>query len=218
MYCWTLMLRKWLAAPHSPRRIWTTLRLGLLLKRLRAHRPRPTVKLNLEILTERIVPSASSTVTLPTAPAALSAVADVRAQMTSTLDQWTHVVAIVQQDITNDWKMIAQEINQEVGQVEMRWDYLLGIISNAQNPSLNSVTPQPGNGMGRGNSSGAGSGGGATPTVSNVENQQSKISPQLASRSSGSGSGSVSSSSSGSGVAILISGLPIAATSRAPAA
>jgi hypothetical protein len=134
MFRWTLMLRKGLASPPAPRQIWAMPRLGLLLQRLRAHRPRPTVKLNLEILSERIVPSASTEIALPIAPSALSAVTDVRAQITSAVDQWTHVVATVQQDIANDWRTIAQEINREVAQVEMRWDYLLGIISNAKIP------------------------------------------------------------------------------------
>lgn len=130
---------------------------GLLRERLKARRPKPTVKLSLEGLTERILPSAS--------PVTQPPVAAMTPQMASAMDQLTHAIAIIQNDVSNVWKAITQE----AAYVHEQWDHLLGITP---------AVPQPG--------SGSGSGSGAMTTAHNAQNQQLKIATPQA----GSGSGS----------------------------
>ena len=67
-------------------------------------------------------------------------------QMASTLEQWFHVLATVQQDLRDDLTTtIERELTQAMAFVEQQWDHLLFAPSetplNTQNPSLNSAIP-----------------------------------------------------------------------------
>ncbi len=105
-------------------------------------------------------------------------------------------------------------ITQAVAYVEQRVDRVLGIVPNAQSPSLASTVPQPGSGSGSGSGaavthnapnqsltnvtpkSGGGSGNGATMTAHAKTTTQGISKPML---SAGSGSGGCGSGGSGSG-------------------
>jgi hypothetical protein len=128
-------------------------------------RPKRTVKLGLESLTDRILPSASPLTPLPVVSVAsppASPITAVTSQMVSAMDQ---LIVTLQNDVSGARQVIAQE----AAFVHQQLDHLFGIT-----PAM----PQAG--------SGSGSGGGAMTTATSAQNQQSKIvTPQ-----SGSGSGS----------------------------
>ncbi len=173
---------------------WISL-FGVRYHQSKARRPKKTVKLRVEGLEDRTMPSASVPNPLAfeavASPPPAPSIAAVATYLASTMDQWTQFITTVQQDVLAAWRMLGQEIAQEVSVIQQRWDRLVGINPNAPNPSLNSTVPQPGSdsGTGRGNSSGSGSGSSAS-TTHDSPNQPLNNSPQQ----SGSGSGSGSSS------------------------
>ncbi len=153
MFSWTRMLRKLFCDPFYTQGQYGSLRFGLPREQLKARRPRPTVKLQLEGLTERILPSAS-----PIGVGAMSPM------VTTAVEQEIHLISILQNGVSNIYKTIGQEVAQELVSIRQQLDRLLGIIPNAQNQSLGNSVKQPG--------SGSSSGSGATTTAHNPPNKQ----------------------------------------------
>jgi hypothetical protein len=171
---------------------WISL-FGVRYHQSKARRPKETVKLRVEGLEDRTMPSVSVPNPLAfeavASPPPVPSMAAVATYLASTMDQWTQFITTVQQDVLAAWKMLGQEIAQEVSVIQQRWDRLVGINPNAPNPSLNSTVPHPGSdsGTGRGNSSGSGSGSSAS-TTHNSPNQPLNNPTQQSGSGSGSGS------------------------------
>ena len=69
--------------------------------------------------------------------------------MVSTMEQYTHLLATIEKDLSSAWMTIAHEVAQEMTMVQQQWDHLFGIDPNAQNHSLgSSVTTTDHNGSG----------------------------------------------------------------------
>lgn len=114
-----------------------------------ARRRLTTVKPQLEELTPRILPSASSLpAVLEASPQAASAAAAITSYMFSMMEQR---IATIEQELSNALYTVGQVIDQEVYAFVQDWDNILGIDPNAPNPSqatavtqLGSGTTQPG--------------------------------------------------------------------------
>jgi hypothetical protein len=180
MFRWNLMLRNLF---------------GVRYNQSKARQLNKTVKLHLEGLEERTMPSTSSLNALAfqavASPPPVPSMAAVTSYLASTMDQWTQFITTVQQDLLGAWKALGQEIALEMSSAQQQWDRLLGITPNAPNPSLNTSATQSGsdNGSGRGNSSGSGSGSSAS-TTHNAPDQPLNTSALQTGRGSGSGSSS----------------------------
>lgn len=192
MFRWNLMLR--------------TL-FGLRYDQAKARPAKKTVKLILEGLEDRTMPSASlpnlpafeavaspppvpSVATLAS-PAPVPSAAAFTSYAFATLDHWFQFMATAEQEFLGDLTLVTQEFAQLESSVRQQVGRFLGNNSNAANPALNTTVTQPSNdmGVGRGNSSGSGSGSSAS-TTHGPSNQALNNSTQQ----SGSGSGSGSSS------------------------
>lgn len=124
----------------------------LLPERPRCRRSRATVKLSLEGLTDRILPSASGLI--PTAvgsaisPPAMPQATAVMSQMASAINQWDQVIATVERDLLSAWNSLIQEIGQEVSSVQQQLGFFLGINLNNSNQSLGTTVTHVGSGLG----------------------------------------------------------------------
>jgi len=174
MYRWNLMLR--------------TL-FGSRRQQSKARRTQTTMRLHLEALEDRTLPSASSlpVVTLASPPAAPQ-VAAITSFVDSMVQQQLQVIDTIVQDASNIWNTLGQEIVQEVAFLQQQVGRILGINPNTPTPSSNAAVPQPDSGAGQAHASGSGSGSGATTTAH--DNPHPRLENAVPLTDSGSGSGS----------------------------
>jgi hypothetical protein len=167
MFRWNLMLR--------------TL-YGVRYDQVKARRPKQTVKLRLEGLEDRTMPSASApnalafeavaspppvpSVATLASPAPAPSVAAFTSYVFATMDHWFQFIVTAEQEFLGDLTLASQEFAQLESSVRPQVGRFLGNNSNAANPALNTTVTQSSNdmGMGRGNSSGSGSGSSASTT------------------------------------------------------
>lgn len=160
MFRWSLMLRKLFTSSSSVRKTSdsSVFRFsGALPKR---RRPRPSVKLSLEGMEERTMPSATgvnplATVVLASPPPAPSFAA-VASFVSSTMDRVDHILALVDQVVRTAEQMLGGKIAQAEATVNQQLDHLLGIpngngsgsgsttASNAPNQQLHTGTQKVG--------------------------------------------------------------------------
>jgi len=163
MFRWKLMLRN---------------RLGSHDQQSKARHPRPTVKPQLEELTPRLLPSASSlSADSEASPQATSAAAAITSFVFSMVEQRAEFIATVERDLGNAvLSAVGQVVGLEVSAFEQQVDSFFGIdlgasnefdsgsdsssdaigmALNTQKPAPTNTPPQTGSGSGS-NSSGAG--------------------------------------------------------------
>ncbi len=165
MFRWILTLRK-LFTPQPVHKTSTSASCGFPRERLKPRRSRPTVKLSLESLTERILPSVSPMVPLPPSlpvmsgapPLAPPPVADVTSLLSAARDQQTYLITILKHDLSSASNTIAQE----VASVHQQWEHLQGSITNAPTSPLSIGPPQAAHGSSNSSSQTT------QPTVSSV--------------------------------------------------
>lgn len=183
---------------------WNSL-FGARYNQPKARRLKKTVKLNLEGLEDRAMPSSSPlnpfSVTALVSPEPAPSVAAVASPepapsvtaltslVVSTLDSYLQLHAAYQQIVSNAVSAFDQEIAPILASIEQPFDDLFGIHPTVPNSSSTTAAlpPKGSSGMGRGNASGSGSGSSAS-TTHNSPNQSLNNSVQQSDRGSGSGS------------------------------
>lgn len=103
---WTQLLRKLFTAAACVKNVSKAEQGGSRRRRSKAQRAQPTVKLELQSLEQRDLPSAS--------PLVPPVVADMASQMVSTVDQWTRQIVAIQNELNSAWMALAQDLNQAV--------------------------------------------------------------------------------------------------------
>lgn len=202
MLRWILMVKKLFTTPL------TLVDYGRLLRawreRAQARRTRNTVKLVLESLEARTVPSVSTGNPLAAeavaSPPAVQQMASIMSYAVSTLDQEIQVMATVEQNLLADARMLGQEFAQIVYSIEQSWGRLPGLNLNASAPSLGTTKQQPSSGSGSGSGSNSGH---SSPVTATPPAHSPTIG--LTAKKSGSGIGTMSDPGSSLG-SVTISG------------
>jgi hypothetical protein len=132
--------------------------------------PRPPMRLWLEALEDRTLPSASFLPAMfEASPPAASSAAAISSFMDSMVEQRVQLIATIVQYANNMWNMLGQEMIQEVASLQQQLDRILGISPNTQAPSSNTSVTQPDSGTAKSSASDSGSGSGtASPTKSTL--------------------------------------------------
>lgn len=156
MFEWSLMLRKLFGAPPCLFSSEHAFRFRRKRPNVRLQ-PRATIKPNLEVLIDRILPSATALGSFPAVAAASPPAAASGAVLTSyvdtTMKQLTQLTATLEQDVGGILQTLDQALAQELSHVMQQLDRILGITPTA--------VPL----------SGSGAGSGAMTTGHNVSNQ-----------------------------------------------
>src|SRR5579875_945031 len=153
MYRWNLMLRPLFESRRQ---------------QSKARRTHTTMRLHLEVLEDRTLPSASSLPVVTVAsPPAVPQVAAITSFVDAMVQQRLQLIATIVQDASTIWNTLGQEIIQEVAALQLQVGHILGIDTNTPTPSSNAAASQPSSdsGVGQGHASGSGSGSGATTTA-----------------------------------------------------
>ncbi|HEY7427982.1 MAG TPA: SdrD B-like domain-containing protein, partial [Gemmataceae bacterium] len=117
----------------------------------------------LEVLEDRTLPSASAVTSLPVVSTASPPPAAVVApQLVSALDQWSHQIITLSQDVNNAWRTLVQGITQETAFLAQQWGLSsVGAPSAVPTQPFSSALPSSASGLpsviGKGSSSGSSS-------------------------------------------------------------
>ncbi len=171
MFRWNLMLRTLFASCRQ---------------QSKARRLQTAVKPQVEELTPRILPSASSLPVVTVAsPPVVPQVAAITSFVDSMVEQRLQLIDTIVQDASNIWNTLGQEIVQEVTTLQLQLGRILGINPNTSNPSSNAALSQPSSD--RGAAQGHGSGSGAMTTAH--DDPHPRLEKAVPLTDSGSGSG-----------------------------
>jgi hypothetical protein len=154
--------------------------------------PRPPMRLSLEALEDRTLPSASSV--FEASPPASSSAAAITSFMDSMMERQVQAIATIVQYANNIWNMLGQEMVQEVASFEQQMDRILGISPNTQAQPSNSSVTQSDSGTAKSYASGSGSGSG-TASTHEINSPQGRTEAKPLTSGSGSGSPAFSSGS-----------------------
>jgi hypothetical protein len=135
--------------------------------------PRPSMRLWLEALEDRTLPSASSLpAVFEASPPAASSAAALRSFMDSMVEQRVQLIATIVQYANNAWNTLGREMVQEEASLQQQLYRILGIYPNTQAQPSNTTVTQSDSGTAKSSASGSGSGSGTASTHATIPAQE----------------------------------------------